>query len=127
MYLTGNAGHISITSAYRKGENYLSNVGYQSSRTYLALPDILRLSFPLNERKINVKQALASEFHEFISQFVEEFEEVDTSVWPIHQRWRVINACLAGGILTLSEVENGYQLEVPMEENELPEVQLEGA
>ena len=126
MYRIGSAGHIGIMNGCQKGRNYLSNVGYQSSRTYLALPDILRLSFRLGEQAVNVKQAPASEFHAFISEFVEEFEEVDTSIWPIHQRWRVINACLAGGILTLSEVADGYLLEVPEDQSEAEVVQ-EGA
>ena len=112
MSLNGSAIHIGIMNGCQKGRTYLSNVGYQSSSTYLTLPDTLRASFPLGGQTKNVKQALPSEFHDFISQFVEEFEEVDTSVWPIHQRWRVINACLAGDLLALSEVSDGYRLEV---------------
>ena len=127
MSRSGNDGHIGITNGCLKGENFLSNAGYQSSRTYLALPDILRLSFRLGEQTLNVKQAPASEFHAFISEFVEAFEDVDTSIWPIHQRWRVINACLAGGIFALSEVADGYLLEVPEGESFLPELQPETA
>lgn len=101
----------------------MSNAGYQSSPAYLALPDILRLSFPLNGQNLNAKQAQASDFHAFIGQFVEEFEDVDTNIWPIHLRWRAINACLADGLLSLVEVEDGFQLEVPQLPEEDSEVE----
>ncbi|SRR5579875_3342854 len=125
MSQSGNGGHTGTMSGCLKGGNYLSNVGYQSSPTYLALPDILRLSFPLNGQNLNAKQAQASDFHAFISQFVEEFEDVDTNVWPVHLRWRAINACLAGGLLKLLEVEDGFQLEVIELPEGQPEVQME--
>jgi hypothetical protein len=47
-------------------------------------------------------------------------QNVDRSVWPIHHRWRAINKALDAGLLTLSEVENSFQLEV-VEVEQLPE------
>lgn len=96
------------------------NLGYQSSSTYLTLPDTLKTSFPCsNGSHLSVKNAPARDFHAFIADIVEEFEQVDTQIWPIHLRWRVINACLAEGLLTLAEVPDGYVLEVPAESEDV--------
>lgn len=102
----------------QKGRNYLSNVGYQSSSTYLALPDILKTSFNFREQEFNVRTAPATTFHEWLLSLTEEwdFEEVDTAHWQIHHRWRVINEMLKDGDLQLSEVDKGYHLELPIEE-----------
>lgn len=43
-------------------------------------------------------------------------QNVDRSLWPIHHRWRAINKCLEAGLLVLSEVEDGYHLELSVEE-----------
>lgn len=73
---------------------------------------------------VNVKQASVTNFHSWISQFVEEVEDVNVATWPIHHRWRIINACLGSGLLRLAEVPEGYLLEVvdvPEVEAEVPE------
>lgn len=130
MFQIGSGGHTGIMTGCQKGRNFLNSVGYQSSSIYLALPDILRVSFRSNGQIVNVKQAPAAEFHQFISRLVEEFEDVDTQVWTTHLRWRVINACLADGELRLAEVPEGYLLEVvelPEDASEAQPEEVDGA
>lgn len=121
MYQIASGGLTDTTNDCQKGESCLSSVGYQSSSNYLALPDTLRASFRSSGGVVNVKQAPASDFHAWISRIVEEIDSVNTAVWPIHLRWRVINACLASGLLRLSEVPEGYLIE----EVEVPETGAE--
>jgi hypothetical protein len=121
MSLSGNGGRIVIMSDFQKGENFLKSAEYQSTPTYLALPDILKTSFNFQGQDLNLKEAPADKFDVFISQFVEEVELVDRRIWPIHLRWRVINACLAEGLLHLSEGDSGYELHLPLEER-VPEL-----
>ena len=64
----------------------------------------------------NVRQAPAASFDQFICDLAEVNEQnVDRNVWPIHHRWRAINTCLEAGLLTLSEVGDGYQIQLPPE------------
>ncbi len=118
--MSANDGHIVITRDFQKGENYLSMLGYQSSREYLALPDILKTLFQLAEQEFNVRNAPADKFHEWLLSLADwDFDNIDTATWPVHQRWRVINELLKDGELILLEVPNGFKLEVV----ELPEVE----
>jgi hypothetical protein len=69
------------------------------------------------EQKYNVREAPAAKFDEFINLYVEVNEQnVDRKVWPIHHRWRAINAVLVAELLMLVEVDGGYSLQLPIEE-----------
>jgi hypothetical protein len=69
------------------------------------------------EQKYNVREAPAAKFDEFINLHVEVNEQnVDRKVWPIHHRWRAINAVLQAELLMLVEVDSGYLLQLPIEE-----------
>lgn len=126
MFLIDSVTTIGTMKGCQEGKNYLSDAGYQSSRTYLALPDILKTSFPLREQRLNAKNAPAVDFDEFISLLVDINEQnVNRSIWPIHHRWRAINKCLEADVLVLSEVDGEFLLEVLDGQTFLPEVQSE--
>lgn len=50
---------------------------------------------------------------------VESIKNVDRQKWELHEKWRIINYCLKGGVLQLTTGETGQLLEVvPDEEPE---------
>jgi hypothetical protein len=91
------------------------------------------------EQTYNVRAAPADSFNQFIGQVVESnLRNVDPTTWPTHHRWRALNTALSAGLLTLIEVPEGYQVELPSEEKsstseeksseltQLPELQTSG-
>jgi hypothetical protein len=93
----------------------LLHVGYQSKHDYLALPDILKTTFTFQNETYNAHRASPATFHVWLLSLADEwdFENVDVSSWQTHHRWRVINSLLKDGALRLSEVPEGYRLELP--------------
>jgi len=128
---------IGTTHGCQRGKSFLLHAGYQSKSDYLALPDILKTSFTFQNETYNAHHSAPATFHVWLLSLADEwdFENVDTSYWQTHHRWRVINSLLKDGTLRLSEAADGYKLELPEDRSsqseektseiiQLPEVQV---
>ena len=104
MSPTGSAIPTGIMSGCQKGGNCLPR---RNERTYvlLTLLETPRTWFRWNDSDENVKEAPPSVFDAWISQYIEEIENVDRATWNIFQRWGAINACIRGGALRIEQSE----------------------
>lgn len=87
---------------------------------HLELKNVSRTYFHSeDDKKHTVLDAPANIFDAWIAQFVETIENVDRASWDIFQRWNIINAVLAEGLLCVVGLSDGDHLErmnvIPLE------------
>ena len=92
----------------------------ESTSPYLRLEETLTTSFQWGEQTFTIRSAPANVFDAFILQVVERIKNVDRQKWELHERWRIINFCLKGGVLQLTTGPDSQLLEVVSDEE--PEV-----
>lgn len=79
----------------------------QVSRPYLELKKTVATSFVWQNEKHNLRNAPPLVFDEWIRQYVEIIKNVDTQEWDIFDRWQIVNAVLAEGIIEVVDADNG--------------------
>lgn len=80
------------------------------SENYLKLVRVNQTLFRWQEKEQTVLDASPEVFDDWIRQYVEQIENVDTLTWPIHHRWNIINDVLQAGLLTLQERADGVDM-----------------